>query len=606
MVSALSIRGNSFATKIDAQLTHILFSTRLGTVGGGPTYDNAAAVTSDSAGDIYIAGTTAAGFATTSGVLQPQAPATTDLQNTPIEHGFLMEISSAGDRVVYSTYFSGASFICATKSDPCAVFQPPFSINPAIVLTTPTAIAVDAAGTVTLGGYTNSTGIPVTSGSYATQCGCTNLNSAAFVARIAPGATKLVWGTYIPVAGSVYAPIILGVPLDTVASLALDASGNVVIAGQAAKGFPVPAGALQDTFPSASGANWAGYVAKLDSSGSRLLFSTWLGGQPARSLIGPSAVGIDSAGTIWLTGGAAVNTLPSFDAMPVLGENYIAGLSSDGSSLLSLVTTPNNASGAALQVTSTVNALGSAGMLSISSPTAGPSLLGIAVSPAYSAANAVSPRELISLYGIGIGPAAPQTALTPNNKIPTSISGVQVLFDGVPAPLIYAGASQINTIVPAAVSDRATTTISIVTPAGSIAGPTLPVVATQPVVFESTLGWAMAVNQDATLNSPVNPAAPGSIVAIWLTGGGAQDYTPDNLINSQPLRQNPYPVSVLTTNTSVPFPTLTSIEVLYAGDAPDLPSGVIQVNFLLPPWAGEQYQVQIGAASASFNLNVSR
>ena len=172
---------------------------------------------------------------------------------------------------------------------------------------------------------------------------------------------------------------------------------------------------------------------------------------------------------------------------------------------------------------------------------------------------------------------------------------MQVLFDGVPAALLYAGPTQINVIVPAATAGRETTAISIVTPNGTFTGPVLPVVATQPQLFPA------ALNQDGTINSFANPAPLNSIVAIWLTGGGAQSYTPDNMIATQ-LRGNPYPVSILTTNSQLPFPVPTSLEVLYAGDAPGQPSGVTQVNFLLPSWFSTSYEVQIGDATAGFTI----
>jgi uncharacterized protein (TIGR03437 family) len=92
------------------------------------------------------------------------------------------------------------------------------------------------------------------------------------------------------------------------------------------------------------------------------------------------------------------------------------------------------------------------------------------------------------------------------------------------------------------------------------------------------------------------------MVAIRLTGGGAESYTPDNAISTS-VRGNPYPVSILASNPQVPFPELTSLEVLYAGDAPGQPSGIIQVNFLLPAWpTGNSFQVQIGAATAAFSI----
>jgi uncharacterized protein (TIGR03437 family) len=64
------------------------------------------------------------------------------------------------------------------------------------------------------------------------------------------------------------------------------------------------------------------------------------------------------------------------------------------------------------------------------------------------------------------------------------------------------------------------------------------------------------------LNSKANPAAPGSIVAVWATGAGFLDL----------------PVSVLRSEGGLAY----SLEVLYADQAPGMVTGVIQINFRLP------------------------
>jgi len=233
-----------------------------------------------------------------------------------------------------------------------------------------------------------------------------------------------------------YASSILGVPLDTITSIALDSSGNVILAGTAVPAFPVPSSALQSSFPSYESpayATYAGYVAKLNSTGSKFLFSTWLGDATS----GPNALALDNKGAIWITGGATPASLPPSTGNPILGGNYIAGLSSDGSSLISLFTAPNSAAGTAIQATATsIGTLGASGTLLISSATAGSSILGIAASPAFTAANAIVARELVSFYGTGFG------------STPT------VLFDGMPAWLTYASDTQINAVVPSALAGR--------------------------------------------------------------------------------------------------------------------------------------------------------
>ncbi len=593
--------GTAFATKIDSQLRQILFSTRLGTAGGG-AFAGASAVAIDAAGNIYVTGSTSAGFPTTSGVLQPVAP--TLGQNGTISHGFVSELSAAGDRIIFATYFSGGQFICANAGQsPCLIFQPRANLSPPVIWTTPSSIAVDPAGNVIIAGTTNSSGIPVSDGAYATQCSCTNLNGVAFIASIGAAGTKLRWGTYIPVAGiTVYAPSIVGVPLNTIASIAIDAPGNVIFAGLTVT--PTPGTPGVDLIKSAV---YGGYVGKLDTSGSKLLFSAPFGGAPSALVsAGPAAVSIDPAGAIWLTGSAAPGTLPAPAGTPLLGENYIAALSPDGTAVLSLVTVPDGGSGQAIQTTPAgiVATLGNSGALLLSSPTQAPSLLGIAGSFSWTAANSVAPRSLLSLYGLNIGPATAQTASISNGMIASSLGGVQVLFDGVPAALLYAGPTQINAIVPSLVAGRRSTTISINTPSGTIAGPSVPVVNTLPQVSSVNIfGLANALNQDGTVNTGLNPAPRGSIVTIWATGGGAQSFTPDRSINSS-LQGNPYPISVLSRSAQPSF-GYTSLEVLYAGDAPDQPSGVIQVNFRLPvSQFSTAYSLQIGDADAQFFVYV--
>src|SRR5208282_2969561 len=106
--------------------------------------------------------------------------------------------------------------------------------------------------------------------------------------------------------------------------------------------------------------------------------------------------------------------------------------------------------------------------------------------------------------------------------------GVQVLFNNVAAHLLYAGPHQINAIVPSSVFGQDTATVQIVTPNGTLTGPSLSVVLSEPEVFQNTPpmpagGAAIALNQDGSINSPDNPAAGGSIVTIWATGAGLLD-----------------------------------------------------------------------------------
>jgi uncharacterized protein (TIGR03437 family) len=269
---------------------------------------------------------------------------------------------------------------------------------------------------------------------------------------------------------------------------------------------------------------------------------------------------------------------------------------------LALYTSPDGSAGDAIAVTpqGTVAVVGYPNSLLIARSASGPSVLGIAGSPAFHVSQTVAPRELISIYGLGIGPPGSQSAQITNGVIGNSLGGVQVLFDGKPAALLYGGPTQINAIVPASVVGRQSTAIQIVAPSGTVDGPTLQVQPALPQVFADVTGRATAVNQDGTLNSAANPAPSGTIVSVWITGGGAiSGGAPDNRINTV-LNDSPFPMSVLSSASSQAGGQQ-SLEVLYGGDAPLLPSGVSQVNFRTPPagfgGAGTlEFQIQAGTA----------
>ena len=74
------------------------------------------------------------------------------------------------------------------------------SFWPAFILTTPSTIAVDTTGAVIIGGATDVDDLPVTSGAYAQHCGCQPQQFGGFVAKIGSNGTKLIWGTYLPLA----------------------------------------------------------------------------------------------------------------------------------------------------------------------------------------------------------------------------------------------------------------------------------------------------------------------------------------------------------------------------------------------------------------------
>lgn len=219
--------------------------------------------------------------------------------------------------------------------------------------------------------------------------------------------------------------------------------------------------------------------------------------------------------------------------------------------------------------------------LTVTSPPAG-SLTKILNAASYLAA-ALSPGEIIYLGGTNIGPATGVSfSLTASGAVPASLGGVQVVFDGLPAPMIYASSGQVNAIVPFEVAGRLST--NVVVSYNGVQSNTLvmQVAATAPGIFTVNLagtGQGAILNQNNSVNAPSNPAAKGSVVQVFGTGEGQE--SPPGVtggVNGSTLRL-PLQQPVTATVGGVPA------TVQYAGSAPGLIAGVFQVNVVIPPGA---------------------
>jgi uncharacterized protein (TIGR03437 family) len=220
---------------------------------------------------------------------------------------------------------------------------------------------------------------------------------------------------------------------------------------------------------------------------------------------------------------------------------------------------------------------------------------------------AVAPGEIVALFGTALGPASPADLTLTNPKlVANSLAGIHVLFDGVPAPVLYGSAGQVNAVVPYAVAGESATQLQVEY-LGTLSPPiSLPVAATAPGMFTQDVSGtgpgAILNTADESVNSASNPAAPGDWVSIFATGAGAT--TPagvDGLLAPGPS----YPPNAKVSVTIGGLPC----QIEYAGGAPGLVSGVVQINAQVPanltPGASVPVQVAIGTASSQSGVTLA-
>jgi hypothetical protein len=156
---------------------------------------------------------------------------------------------------------------------------------------TATSIAVDAAGSAYVIGYTASPNFPTTSGAYQPACHgtCSATNVDGFVSKLDPTGSFLVFSTYLGGSGN-----------DFLNGIAVDGAGNAYLAGQTlSPDFPITAGAFQSACGDSSCTKGDVFAAELSADGSSLVYSTYLGGSGADQA---NSIVLDAANNAYITG----------------------------------------------------------------------------------------------------------------------------------------------------------------------------------------------------------------------------------------------------------------------------------------------------------------
>lgn len=246
----------------------MVFSTLLGGAGG----DDAFGIAVDEASNVYVTGATESGsdFPVTNGF--KAAPGDTGT------HGFVAKIGNQGTNLIYASYLSGPT---GTNNEMGR------------------AIAVDAAGYAYITGYTSSTNLHLVNPIQ----GALNGSPSAFVMKIHPAGTGIVFSTYLG-----------GSDASEGDGIAVDASSNVYLVGYCNEDFPVT-NALYPTFMG----EFDGFVSKIAPAGTSLLWSTYYGGSSADYL---TSVAVSPDGDVYFAGYGQSEDIPLTNAIQTTFGGY--------------------------------------------------------------------------------------------------------------------------------------------------------------------------------------------------------------------------------------------------------------------------------------------
>jgi uncharacterized protein (TIGR03437 family) len=533
---------DAFALKLSTDGARVLYATFL----GGSAEDAGRAIAVNSGGEAYITGDTASeNFPVTPGAAQSKFGGRVPGDAAVYGDAFVAKLNTDASHLVFATYLGGTA--------------------PDIAY----AVAVDKNGNAFVAGSTQSSDFPVSTGAYqAKYAGGTLPSDAvdpsgdAFVARFTTAGDR-VWSTFLG-----------GNDRDIAEGIALDAAGSVFVAGTTQSlDFPFAAGAVRGCLRTGGP-----YVAELDSAGSKLLRSSSTGGMGFDE---PHAIAVTSESAVYIAGDAESRVF--FASGGAVQKSYGGGDTDAFAAKLDLAAT------AQTYVACVLNAA--------------------SFQPgnfAFFPLGTVAPGEVVSIFGLGLGPDPGVLASVPaGGSYPTTLGGTQVLFDGIAAPMWYVSSTQINAVVPYGVkapSTRLTVQRGNVTDGPRI----LPVAAAVPGVFTGGSipgqGQAAVLNEDGSYNTVANPAARGSTIVFYAVGAGVM--TPPEVDGAVQPGVLPLPAPAAPVTVQIRG---VEAKVLYAGAAPGYISGLMQINVQVPSSIdfGNSVPLTLSIGGQASQLNVT-
>jgi uncharacterized protein (TIGR03437 family) len=295
----------------------------------------------------------------------------------------------------------------------------------------------------------------------------------------------------------------------------------------------------------------------------------------------PNSIALDASGNVWATGVTTSTTFPNANGWTT-GMDFLVGVNASGSQLIYSALYPSLTVEQAVSVDALglVHVAGANAFVASIDPQVAPAKNIFALQNAFGAnvTARVSPAEVVSIYGPGIGPTTAISATPTNGFYPTTLGGVQVSVNGTNIPLLYVSANQINAVVPMEVTANSAATVRVTN--GSAVSANYPV----RIVDSSPMANPTVINQDGTINSLLNPAPGGSIVTFWVTGFQSS-FAP--LANGQVATVANNDACALARGCTMTAQTVAYFHlgsfsipttVLYAGAAPGMVAGVTQFN----------------------------
>ena len=269
---------------------------------GGDEWDQAREIIPYPDGTVLVGGmTSSSNIPTTPDVVQPRYAG----DDPSLGHGgifggdaFLLRLSPDGTRMISATYFGGSK-------QERGVY----------------GMLLNSQGNIVIGSATRSSDMPTTQGAYQTKYG--GGEADMYAAKLSADMKKILWCTYVGGSNNDWPR----------GGIALDNQDNVYIVGGAnSRDFPTTRNAFQQQLKGERNAA----IVKLSSDGSRLVFSTYLGGRIWDGIMG---IRVDTSGDVYVAGHTRSPDFPVTPGapQPTLGgksDCFVSKLSSDGGKLL--------------------------------------------------------------------------------------------------------------------------------------------------------------------------------------------------------------------------------------------------------------------------------